>query len=189
MESQCPAEGDVRQFLDDRSTIIQSLPKYLASFASGQLATACLYSPTQTIDPDLPISLVIEEAERRNRKETRQAHSKPKSRSNDDSALAVAPGTSFSRGRGSGRGGQRGGSFRGRGRQRPPCWNCGSRSHFKSKCPEPEKQKTDGGSKNESAHLVELDSEDDGFFAVTGLCMTDEDLLTLSRHAQRVIRR
>ena len=198
LESQCPAEGDVRQFLDDlrtkrdelaavgvlieekdyRSTIIQSLPKYLASFASGQLATACLYSPTQTIDPDLPISLVIEEAERRNRKETRQAHSKPKSRSNDDSALAVAPGTSFSRGRGSGRGGQRGGSFRGRGRQRPPCWNCGSRSHFKSKCPEPEKQKTDGGSKNESAHLVELDSEDDGFFAVTGLCMTDEDLLT-----------
>jgi len=50
--------------------------------------------------------------------------------------------------------------------------------HFKSECPEPKKQKTDGGNKNESTHLVELDSEDDGFFAVTGLCMTDEDLLT-----------
>ena len=79
-------------------TIIQSLPKYLASFASGQLATARLYSPTQTIDLDILISLVIEEAEHRNRKETHQARSKPKSRSNDDSALAVAPGTSFSRG-------------------------------------------------------------------------------------------
>ena len=61
---QCPVDGDVRQFLDDlrtkrdklaavgvqieekdyQSTIIQSLPKYLASFASGQLATARLYS-------------------------------------------------------------------------------------------------------------------------------------------------
>lgn len=74
--SQCPVDGDVRQFLDDlrtkrdelaavgvqieekdyRSTIIQSLPKYLASFASGQLATARLYSQTKTIDPDILIS-------------------------------------------------------------------------------------------------------------------------------------
>jgi len=86
LESKCPDNGDIRQFLDDlrakrdelaavgvsieekdyRSTIIQSLPNHLASFASGQLATARLYSPTQTIDPDILISLIIEESERRN---------------------------------------------------------------------------------------------------------------------------
>ena len=76
---QCPVDGDVRQFLDDlrtkrdelaavgvqieekdyQSTIIQSLPKYLASFASGQLATVRLYSPTQTIDPDIDRKSVV----------------------------------------------------------------------------------------------------------------------------------
>ena len=115
--SQCPVDGDVHQFLDDlrtkrdelaavgvqieekdyRSTIIQSLPKYLASFASGQLATACLYSPTQTIDPDILISLIIEESERRGRKETRNLRSKQKARDSDE-ALAVAPGSFSSRG-------------------------------------------------------------------------------------------
>ena len=96
---QCPVDGDVHQFLDDlrmkrdklaaigvqieekdyRSTIIQSLPKYLASFASGQLATTHLYSLTQTIDPDILISLIIEESERRNRKETWNLRSDRKS--------------------------------------------------------------------------------------------------------------
>ena len=114
---QCPVNGDVHQFLDDlhtkrdelaaisvqikekdyRSTIIQSLPKYLASFASGQLATACLYSPTQTIDPNILISLIIEESECRNRKETRNLCSKQKARDGDE-ALAVAPGSFSSQG-------------------------------------------------------------------------------------------
>ena len=87
---QCPVDGDVHQFLDDlrmkrdklaavgvqieekdyRSTIIQSLPKYLASFASGQLATARLYSPMQMIDPDILISLIIKESECHSHKET-----------------------------------------------------------------------------------------------------------------------
>ena len=163
--SLCPAEGDVQKFLDDLhtkhnklaaisvlikekdycSTIIQLLHKYLTSFASGKLTTACLYSPTQTIGPDI---LIIKEAKCCNWKETQQAHSKPKSCSNDDSALAVTPGTSSSQGWGSGRGRQCGGNFRGCGHQCPPFWNCGSQSHFKSDCPKPEKQKTDWGSKN-----------------------------------------
>ena len=108
---QCPVDGDVCQFLDDlrmkrdelaavgvqieekdyRSTIIQSLLKYLASFASGQLATTHLYSLMQTIDPDILISLIIEESERRNRKETWNLHSKQKAHDGDE-ALAVAPG-------------------------------------------------------------------------------------------------
>jgi len=114
--SQCPVDGDVHQFLDDlrtkrdelaavgvqieekdyRSTIIQSLPKYLASFASGQLATARLYSPMQTIDPDI-ISLIIEESERCGRKETQNLRSKQKARDSDE-ALAVAPGSFSGRG-------------------------------------------------------------------------------------------
>ena len=112
MGLQCPVDGDVRQFLDDlhmkrdelaavgvqieekdyRSTIIQSLPKYLASFASGQLATARLYSPMQTIDPDILISLIIEESECHNRKETWNLHSKQKAHDGDE-ALAMTPGS------------------------------------------------------------------------------------------------
>jgi len=115
--SQCPVDGDVHQFLNDlctkrdelaavsvqieekdyRSTIIQSLPRYLASFASRQLATACLYSPTQTIDPDILISLIIEESEHHGRKETRNLRSKQKAHDSDE-ALAVAPGNFSSRG-------------------------------------------------------------------------------------------
>jgi hypothetical protein len=91
LESKCPAGGDVHMFLDKlhtkcdelsavgvlieekyyRSTIIQSLPNHLASFASSQLATARLYSSTKMIDPDILISLVIEEYEHQNRKDNR----------------------------------------------------------------------------------------------------------------------
>jgi hypothetical protein len=83
LESKCPGGGDMHQFLDELhakcdelsavgvqieekdywSMIIQSLSNHLASFASGQLATARLYSPTQTIAPDILISLIIEESE------------------------------------------------------------------------------------------------------------------------------
>jgi hypothetical protein len=84
LESKCPFGGDIRQFLDELhtkqdelsavgikieekdycSTIIQSLPNHLASFALGQLATARLYAETKMIDPDILISLIIEESER-----------------------------------------------------------------------------------------------------------------------------
>jgi hypothetical protein len=89
LESKCTTGGDVHQFLDElrtkrdelaavgvnigekdyRFTIIQSLPNHLASFASGQLATAQLYSSTKTIEPDILISLIIEESECCSRKE------------------------------------------------------------------------------------------------------------------------
>jgi transposase InsO family protein len=195
LESKCPGDGDIRQFLDDlrakrdeldavgvqieekdyRSTIIQSLPSHLASFASGQLATARLYSPTQTIDPDILISLIIEESERRNRKDGRNTRAKTKSKDGDE-ALSVAPGG----GQGGGRGGRRGGGSNGRGRQRPPCWNCGSREHFKADCKEPTKSADKDSTAvvvKGSAHAVaDLDSEDDGVFAVDVLMEPDSDL-------------
>ena len=72
MESKCPDKGNVREFLDGlrvkkeelstysvviddkdyRSTIITSLPHYLSNFASSLLASARLYAPSKTIDPD-----------------------------------------------------------------------------------------------------------------------------------------
>ncbi|KAJ8586924.1 hypothetical protein M405DRAFT_713301, partial [Rhizopogon salebrosus TDB-379] len=77
----CPNGGDIRQFLDGlrtkreelasvgvsidekdyRSTIIKSLPNSLANFASNQLTSAKLWSPTKTIDPDILISIISEE--------------------------------------------------------------------------------------------------------------------------------
>jgi len=43
MELKCPDKGNAKDFLDDRSTIISSLPVPLANFASNQLAAAKLY--------------------------------------------------------------------------------------------------------------------------------------------------
>jgi hypothetical protein len=185
LESKCPIGGDIRQFLDDlrtkrdelsavgvqieekdyRSTIIQSLPHHLASFASGQLATASLYSTSKTIDPDILISMIIEESERRTRKDARPLRSNAGARAHGTDEAMSATDSSF-RGRGGSRGNSRG-SYRGgrsTGRQRPPCWNCGSREHFKAKCPEPDKSI---GATQGSAHAVaDTDSDDDGIFAV-----------------------
>ena len=85
----------------------------------------------QTIDPDILISLIIEESEHRNCKETRNLHSKQKACDGDE-ALAMTPGSFSSWGRGNWRDGRRGGSSAGPARQRGPCWNCGLRDHFKS---------------------------------------------------------
>jgi hypothetical protein len=162
--------------------IIQSLPGHLASFASGQLATARLYSPTQTIDPDILISLIIEESERRNHKDTRNSHNSGNKHHNGDEALSMTPGDFSGWGQGHGRGWRQGGSSR-HGRQCPPCWNCGSREHFKADCKEPDKsaEKTLMAVTIKGyAHTVaDMDSEDDGIFAVDTLTDPNSDLPNL----------
>jgi hypothetical protein len=167
---------------DYRSTIIQSLPSHLANFASGQLATARLYSPTRTINPDILISLIIEESERHNHKDVRNSRTNNKLRDGDE-VLSVAPGDFSGRGRGNGRGGRRGGNPNWRGRQRPPCWNCGSREHFKADCTQPPSDKSADSKAvivRGSAHLaVDIDSEDEGVFALDSL-MDLPNLLSLS---------
>ncbi|KIK36290.1 hypothetical protein CY34DRAFT_33746, partial [Suillus luteus UH-Slu-Lm8-n1] len=194
LESRCPARGDVHSFLDElrtkqdelsavgvlieekdyRSTIIQSLPNHLASFTSGQLATARLYAPTQTIAPDILISLIIEESERQSRKDTRTMHTNTSTRTHGaDEAMAATE--SSTRGRTS-RGGGRGFHHGGRGggtRPHSPCWNCSSREHFKAQCPEPDRNAQSGGTTRGaqgSANAAEdSDSEEDGIFAVDKL--------------------
>jgi hypothetical protein len=162
--------------------IIQSLPSHLANFASGQLATAHLYSPTRTIDPDILISLIIEESERHNHKDVRNSHTNNKPRDGDE-VLSVAPGDFSGRGHGNSRGGRRGGNPNWRGRQRPPCWNCGSREHFKADCTQPPSDKSADSKAvivRGSAHLAaDIDSEDEGVFALDSL-MDLPDLLSLS---------
>jgi len=181
LELKCPDNGDIHQFLDNlhakrdelaavgvsieekdyHSTIIQSLPNHLASFASGQLTTARLYSPTQTIDPDILISLIIEESECHNRKGGHNTHAKPKSKDGDE-ALSVVPGDSSHQGRGNGRGGRCGGNSNGQARQHLPCWNCGSRrDHFKADCTQPATDKSADSKAlvvKGSAHVFAMDA-------------------------------
>ena len=80
LESQCSEKGNFHMFLDSlcvkreelvqagvqidekkyHSTIIKSLTFHLSNFASSQLATACLFSPTKTVDPNMLISVISE---------------------------------------------------------------------------------------------------------------------------------
>jgi hypothetical protein len=196
LESKCPGGGDVRTFLDElrtkhdelsavgvqieekdyRSTIIQSLPNHLASFASGQLATARLYSPTQTIDPDILISLIIEESECRSCKDSRPSCGGTTTRHDGgNEAMAAIDTSSCSRGgRGGNRSSFRGGRGGGNNRPRPPCWNCGSWEHFKAHCPEPKKTPSSNmGTRGSVNAAADDNSKDDRVFAVD--CLSDDE--------------
>ena len=129
------------------------------------------------IDPDILISLIIKESECHNRKETRNLRSKQKARDGDE-ALAVAPGSFSSRGRGNWRDGRCGGSSAGPACQRGPCWNCGSRDHFKSQCPKPDKSASQGttdDAKKDSANAATFDSKEEGAFSMVAWGDLDDD--------------
>lgn len=175
LELKLPKGGDVRQFLDGlrtkreelasvgvaidekdyRSTIIKSLPDSLANFASNQLTSARLWSPTKTIDPDILISVIAEESERQRAKRPSRENAKEHDR---DEAMAIT---------GSAKPNGRAGAKRGGRKQRGNCWNCGSDKHYKDKCPEPPKDRspTGGG----QAHAVDDTDSEDGVFGVSDL--------------------
>jgi len=56
---------------DYLSTIISSLPLLLSNFAAAQLAAACMFSASKSIDPDVLISLLMEEADRQKSQKAR----------------------------------------------------------------------------------------------------------------------
>jgi hypothetical protein len=80
----CPCGGDVCAFLslmcvkreelvaigvlmsdkEYRSAIIKSLPKEMSKFSSGLLTAACMLQPSTSIDPDILIDHISEEADR-----------------------------------------------------------------------------------------------------------------------------
>jgi len=144
LELKCPNKGDVHEWLDSlcvcreelaqvgvgidekdyHSTIILSLPIYLASFASSQLAAARLYSPTKSIDPDNLISLISEEYERQRNSHSRRSGFPSSKTQEPDEAMAVyTPGSSNK---------LKGGNTS-RACKPPVCWNCGETGHIRPK--------------------------------------------------------
>ena len=115
LEMKCPERGDVHEWLeqlrsrreelaqvgvdieekDYRLTIISSLPGHLSGFASNLLASARLFSPSKTIDPDIIISLVNEEYQRRR---SGRPSTKPSTTRGWDNDEALAVTSSSSRG-------------------------------------------------------------------------------------------
>lgn len=163
---------------DYRATIIQSLPRHLANFASSQLTSMqmaargfALLSISGTsgmqssitpdslkkmedVDPDVLIHIISDEYERGQRERAlRGPSSKPKKDSKDETLY-----TSKDSG------------DKNKRAPRGACWICGKKGHFRSDCPKKGKAKS-----KDSANAVN-DSSGDGVWCVHG----DVDLKTTS---------
>ena len=176
LASRCPEKGNVRDFLDELrttreelvqvgvdieaknylSTIIFSLPVSLSSFASATLAAARIFSPTKTIEPDVLLSLLMEEADRMKAQSVRRRVSGKGSDDDKGEALGTEEKSSKPR--------------KGRGRENVKCWNCEVMGHYSHECKEP--KKTDEKAKDDatkaqgtSASAVEPDAECEGAWA------------------------
>ena len=172
----CPEKGNVRDFLDELrtkreelvqvgvdidakdylSTIISSLPVSLSSFASATLAAARIFSPTKTIEPDVLLSLLMEEADRMKAQSARRRVS-GKGNDEDKGEALTAEGKSLK-------------PRKGRGRENVKCWNCEVMGHYSHECKEP--KKTDEKAKDAetkapgtSASAIEPDTECEGAWA------------------------
>ena len=191
LESKCPDKGNVRTFLEDldtkreslatvgveineddyRSTMIRSLPPYLSTFASNQLAAARVAAILAKKDfippsPDILRVIICEESDRSLSQRARKAE-KSKSDGKDE-ALSVQSGDKEKK------------------RKRPlseiTCWNCNEKGHFRSKCPKPEQKKfsssntkssSNGKEKGNSAAVAESDSDEEGVFAADDIGLSD----------------
>jgi len=130
LASQCPEKGNVREFLEELqtkreelvqvgvdidkkdylSTIISSLPFSLSNFASAQLAAVRMFSTTKSIEPNVLMSLLMEEADRQKAQYARQAPRKGKEEGEEPwdevlSSVSLKP-------------------RKGKGRENITCWNC-----------------------------------------------------------------
>ncbi|KAJ3511824.1 hypothetical protein NLJ89_g3875 [Agrocybe chaxingu] len=182
LDSKCPDKGNVREFLgglrvkkeeltkvgvdidnkDYLSTIIASLPLWLSSFASAQLASARMFAESRTIDPDVLIGLLIEEADRQKAQRARR-HGGGKSKDEDrDEAMSVVPSL---KGKGKAKGG------RGKKKDHIECWTCGEKGHYQNKCPKADssekgkKKAKDSPKQSGSANAAETDNEEEGAWA------------------------
>ena len=182
LASRCPEKGNVREFLDELrtkkeelvqvgveidekdylSTIISSLPFSLSNFASAQLAAARMFAPTKTIEPDVLLALMTEEADRQKAQYARRASRQGK----DDGEV---PRNEVMSAEGSK-------PKKGKGRENVTCWNCGQKGHYSNECKEPpktEKPKNEGQKsppENQApttnvAATIEVNAEEDGCWA------------------------
>ncbi|CAA7265260.1 unnamed protein product [Cyclocybe aegerita] len=181
LDSKCPDKGNVREFLgglrvkkeeltkvgvdidnkDYLSTIITSLPLWLSSFASAQLASARMFAESRTIDPDVLIGLLIKEADRQKAQRACR-HGGGKSKEEDrDEAMSMVP----SKGKGKAKGGG------GKKKDHIECWTCGEKGHYQNKCPKADssekgkKKAKDSLKQSGSANAAETDDEEEGAWA------------------------
>jgi len=175
LASRCPEKGNVRDFLDklrmkreelvqvgveiDKkdylSTIISSLPISLLSFASTQLAAMRMFAPTKTIEPDILLSLLMEEADRQKAQLARHCASGKGNEEDKEEALVAREKLSRPR--------------KGRGRENIRCWNCQEMGHYSHECKEPKKEDVPKDDKPKaqgtSASAIEPDTECEGAWA------------------------
>jgi hypothetical protein len=95
--------------------IIWSLPVSLSSFASAQLAAARMFSPTKSIEPDILLSLLMEEADRMKAQSARRRVS-GKGNDEEKGEALTSEGLSMPR--------------KDRGREYIRCWNCKEMGHY-----------------------------------------------------------
>ena len=148
---------DAKDYL---STIISSLPVSLSSFVSAQLAAARMFSPTKSIEPDVLLSLLMEEADRQTAQLASHRVSKREKEEEPNEALSAGTGSSRPR--------------KGRGRENIRCWNCEKMGHYSHECKEP--KKTEEKAKDDepkaqgtSASAVEPDTECEGAWAAESI--------------------
>jgi len=182
LDMKCPEKGNVREFLDSLhvkrevlatvgveiddkdylSTIISSLPMSLSNFTSNQLATAKLYAPMKTIDPNALISLISEEYEWQKSQHSHCSNGKSPKEDDHDEAMSASS--------------SKGGKAGGHNHKFPhgTCWGHGDKGHFRDKCPKKSKDGKEskdspkGGSAN-TAVGVNSDSEGEGAFAAVAV--------------------
>ena len=139
---------------DYLSMIISSLPFSLSSFASAQLVATRMFASTKTIEPDVLMSLLMEEADRQRVQQVRCASKKG---TDEDKGEALASeGSSKPR--------------KGKGKENIRCWNCEEMGHYSHECKKPKKSKEKAKDEGKapqgtSASAVEPDLECEGAWA------------------------
>ena len=130
LASQCLEKGNMREFLEELQTkreelvqvgvninkkdylltVISSLPFSLSNFASAQLAATRMFSTMKSIEPDVLMSLLMEEADQQKVQYACRAPRKGKEEGEEPQDEALSSVSSKPR--------------KGKGRENITCWNC-----------------------------------------------------------------